>query len=732
MPGEKTMLKESQSLTQVQTGKLNQRLLSGLVGIAGLIIWLGLWKFITGGAAQPFALATALFAAAAFTISEIIQQYYPHKIGATSFKVSGWLAVSLVIAAALSLGTFLPAGLAEFASPILGRFGGTAGFLVLAVVFSGLALVQKRPWLLDLGLGCGLAAGWLGPTVARQAKFPPPPTGDAILYDRLEFVFYIAAGLLLVAYVLKIRRKDNIYVRPLWRWSTFLTLLGLALVLFDFSYQNGRQLGPGGLALFLVVFGFVAGFGFLLLMQAVLVTIGRQWKGRAWKRLGIELAKYIGVVVLMLVATVLLYFATNEELEGVLLRNTLERKVAIFWRGVFGDERFIVRENGQMAGRITDEQGKPLAGANVIVSGIAGQPYTATTDAEGRYLIKDVPAGNHLPIAARFGYQDEVARSDVWLDSGRLVVTVRPGQTRQDVNFTMKTRPVPPVVTADKTLKITSTGEAFRDNPVPSPVLRSTFTFENDGKQIEGGIIHEPEAAKGNGPFPTLLIIYPGPANAWEGVSIPLAAQGYVVISYQPQRGIDLAGDMRDVAKLMAFAQAGLYSPRADSTRITVVGGSVSTVYAYLLLRDLESSPTRDRVKAAIMYGGLVDMYRFRYDWERGALFIDPGISELEDLLVAFGRPDNRPEHYLLFSTLYHLDKGALPSTLLVHAEKDTIVPVNQSQIIDQTMSRLGISHELLVYPNIEHYLDMSQRDPTQLDMLFKTIEFLKRNAAGN
>jgi dipeptidyl aminopeptidase/acylaminoacyl peptidase len=189
---------------------------------------------------------------------------------------------------------------------------------------------------------------------------------------------------------------------------------------------------------------------------------------------------------------------------------------------------------------------------------------------------------------------------------------------------------------------------------------------------------------------------------------------------------------MRDITKLMSFAQAGLYSPRADPTKISVVGGSVSTVYAYLLLRELENSPARDRIKAAVMYGGLVDMFRFRYDWERKALYIDPGISQLEDLLIAFGRPDNRPEHYLMFSTLYHLDQKSLPPTLLVHAEKDSIVPVNQSQLIAEAATRLSIPHELLIYQNIEHYLDMSQRDPAQLDMLYKTIDFLKQNAAGS
>ncbi len=306
---------------------------------------------------------------------------------------------------------------------------------------------------------------------------------------------------------------------------------------------------------------------------------------------------------------------------------------------------------------------------------------------------------------------------------------MRPGQATGGVDFEMRPRiPLPPAG-VDKTLEIGPTSEVFRDNPLPSPALRQTFSFSNEKLKIEGGIIHQPAASKGPGPFPTLLIIYPGPASAWEGVSIPLAAQGFVVISYYPTRGIDLAGDLSDINRLMAFARAGLFSPRADPGRITVIGGSVSTQYVYLLLRGLEGSGGLVPVKAAVMYGGLVDMFRFRLDWEKGALYIDPGISELENLLIAFGRPDNRPEHYLLFSSLYHLGPASLPPTLLVHAEKDTIVPVNQTLTLDAALKGLGIPHETLIYPNIEHYLDTSQRDPAQLDMLNKTIEFLNRSA---
>jgi len=126
------------------------------------------------------------------------------------------------------------------------------------------------------------------------------------------------------------------------------------------------------------------------------------------------------------------------------------------------------------------------------------------------------------------------------------------------------------------------------------------------------------------------------------------------------------------------------------------------------------------------MYGGLADMYTYRYDWQRGALYIDPGIQALEGMLIALGRPDLRPEIYLLFSPVYHLASGSLPPLLLVHTSKDTIVPINQNTLLVNVLQKVGINHTNVIYTDIEHYLDTSKPDPSQRDMLEKTIQFLK------
>jgi dipeptidyl aminopeptidase/acylaminoacyl peptidase len=257
--------------------------------------------------------------------------------------------------------------------------------------------------------------------------------------------------------------------------------------------------------------------------------------------------------------------------------------------------------------------------------------------------------------------------------------------------------------------------------------LRRPFTYANRGKLLDGGLIHEPPAEAGPGPFPILLIIYPGEAASWEGVSAPLAARGFVVVSYFPRRLLDLEGDLDDLRLLFNLVAAGQLSTRGDRQQLALAGGSVSTVYTYLLAERIAASSGAGVVDAAVQYGGLFDLYAFRHSWESGAVLIDPGISELEYLLVAFGRPDTRPEIYLRLSPRYRIAPASLPPTLLVHAERDVIVPAEQSRLAAAGYERAGIPHRLLLYPALEHYLDISKRDPAQLDMLEQTIAFLQR-----
>ncbi|HEX5505144.1 MAG TPA: carboxypeptidase regulatory-like domain-containing protein, partial [Thermomicrobiales bacterium] len=502
-----------------------------------------------------------------------------------------------------------------------------------------------------------------------------------------------------------VRRLPPAASRLAYRWAGLIAAVGLA---------GGLLAGWGGWYAFALLAAALLAGGLAARARAG----GWRWRvafdWRALPRAGGWLALGLAVVALT-------YFATAEDLQTVLLRNTVERRAMQFWRAPTGDERFAAAPTGALAGTVRDAAGKPLAGAAVVVATVAGQTYSATSDAAGRYTIAGVPRGNYLPLAVVPGYQQGPA-----LAPGGRVATVRPGRTSGGIDFAL--RPAAPLALAGGAhdLRLGAPATATVDNPEPSAAVRRTFSFANLGLTLDDGLVHEPPASLGPGPFPILLIIYPGEPRDWEGVSIPLAAKGYVVVSYFPERLLDLAGDLDDLGVLFGLVSDGRLSARGDPTRLVLVGGSVSTVYTYLLARELARGPDRWRLRALVQYGGIFDFFRYRYSWERGRVYIDPGISGLEYLLIALGRPDTRPEIYLRLSPRYDLGPGDLPPTLLIHAGRDVIVPVEQSELADATLTRLGTPHRLLVYPTLEHYLDTSTRNPADVDMLDQTLAFLR------
>lgn len=697
--------------------------LPGLVlGVGVLGGWLAGWHILRDDADQfaPATIAAGLLAWVAAHSAFARQR----RSLARGLHWAGYGAVVLGVLAALSMGAFLPSPVAAWASPPLGRFGGFAALGLLAVFLAliepaGFADARRRGPRLDAILLAGLAALWVRQQVARQADFPTPPATAASLVPRLGFPIALAAAFALGAAILARRERGAlaagypyrdwpgaVWRRWCWRWAGVCALLGLASAL--------------------AVGAAVWAAGFLALLLGLLGGgLATSWPLRpveAWE----AVRRAAGWLLPVLAIAGLVYCTTTEDLEIVLLRNTIERRVLQFWRGAFGDERFAARPAGTIAGTVRDAAGRPVAGASVVVADVRGHAFSAVSDAAGRYRLMAVPAGNYLPLAVAPGYRQAGASG-----AGR-VATVRAGRAVGGIDFRL--RPAAPfAIAANDSLRLAPPAEMVADYPEPRAIQRRAFTFQNEGLTLDGGLVHEPLPDQGPGPFPILLVIYPGEAKDWEGVSAPLAARGFVVVSYFPRRLLDLEGDLRDLRLLLSLTLEGRLSPRGDGSRTVLIGGSVSTVYTYLLARDLEGSPDRARVRAAVQYGGLFDLFAFRRSWEEGRVTIDPGISDLEYLIIAFGRPDTRPELYLRLSPRYAVADTTLPPTLLVHADRDIIVPVEQSVFADAALTRLGVPHQFLRYPELEHYLDTSKRDPAQLDMLERTVAFLREHAGqGN
>jgi outer membrane receptor protein involved in Fe transport len=72
-------------------------------------------------------------------------------------------------------------------------------------------------------------------------------------------------------------------------------------------------------------------------------------------------------------------------------------------------------ETGKIAGRVLDEAGRPLVSANVVV---AGQTLGAASDADGYYVILNVPVGTYSVEASMVGHQS-VSVTDVRVEPDR-------------------------------------------------------------------------------------------------------------------------------------------------------------------------------------------------------------------------------------------------------------------------------------------------------------------------
>jgi hypothetical protein len=691
-----------------------RRLIGVLLGCGLLAAAIVTWRLISDSAAL-FAPVMALVGigglAAARSFGERLRP-----LGCLALRAAGGGAIGLALAASLSLGAFLPTAVAAWLSPALGRFGGPPALLLCALALAW-AGVLRRPRCpddraLDLATFLAVVACWLGAQLARQIAFPQPPTVPEILEARIWRLNWLAIGIAAAALVLRWNERARPtgrghwllaarpYGRWLWRWGAVATALGVILTV---AFGDGiwQILLP---AIALLVFGTP-----LLGLQLLNITTHLRSSARA-----------IGWLTLVLLGFTLAYAATSEDLEAVFARNTIERHTLLLWERLLGDQRAVPAATGGLAGTVRDDQGQPVAGANVVMADIAGRTYTAASDADGRFHIAAIPAGNYLPLATSPAHR-QGGRAGLL---GR-VATVRAGRTAEGVDFRLRPRPAYDPA-ANDSLRLGEQTEITIESLETSTVLRRPFTFANRGKTLDGGIVHEPLPGTGPGPFPILLIIYPGEAASWEGVSVPLAARGHVVVSFFPRRLLDHDGDMADLRILLNLAASGQFSERGDRSRIVLVGGSVSTIYTYQLAKSFAGQPFAANVPATIQYGGLYDFFAFRHSWETGRVTIDPGISELEYLIIALGRPDTRPELYLRLSPRYDIAAGSLPPTLLVHAEQDIIVPADQSVLAAEGLRAAGIPHQLLLYPELEHYLDISKRDPAQLDMLEKTIAFLQ------
>jgi acetyl esterase/lipase len=411
------------------------------------------------------------------------------------------------------------------------------------------------------------------------------------------------------------------------------------------------------------------------------------------------------LLISLLLLVTLLFLITSDNSTIWPVRNTLLYHATRWWETHVGPSQ--PAGVGALHGCIHGAGAQPLATAAVLVAERDGALHEARADANGCYEIGGLPAGYYVPIVSAPGYDPAAIRH--W----GLPTRIGAGDKAQ-LDATL----VPislPAVRPGLMLQISAPVTLTWALPQPSLAVRRQLSYDSGGQPNQLTYLYTPVAA-GDTPLPMLLAVYPGAADTWEGVSIPLAAAGYAVVAVGPAYALDLEADIAELQRLVGFARAGAL-PGADGARMALLGGSYSSLHVQALLE-------RDSgFRGVVLLGGISDIFDMRRRFEQGS-FVPP--FGLGQALIALGTPDISPERPWRYSSRFHLRRG-LPPTLLMHSRNDEIVPFQQSEQLAADLTRLSVPHEAYFFDGLSHYLLADQPSAELTELYDLTRAFLRR-----
>ena len=235
---------------------------------------------------------------------------------------------------------------------------------------------------------------------------------------------------------------------------------------------------------------------------------------------------------------------------------------------------------------------------------------------------------------------------------------------------------------------------------------------------------------KGRDPKGLPLVVFPhgGPATrdtpGFDWWAQAMASRGYAVLQVN-YRGSDGCGwtflsagfgqwgrkmqtDLSDGVRYLAAK--GTIDPK----RVCIVGGSYGG-YAALAGAALEHGVYR----CAASFGGLSDLRR-QVVYSRGM----QGLAAQRYWTRFMGADDLKDQVLQQYSPLAHAAEVDIP-VLLIHGRDDTVVPLEQSQLMAEALQRAGKPAELVVQKGADHWLS---RGDTRLAMLQAVTAFLEKN----
>lgn len=250
----------------------------------------------------------------------------------------------------------------------------------------------------------------------------------------------------------------------------------------------------------------------------------------------------------------------------------------------------------------------------------------------------------------------------------------------------------------------------------------------NDGTEIEGVLVY-PVGYQTGKRYPLLTYIHGGPEGAytksfnasWGGIPQVYAGNGYAV--FMPnfrgssnygaafaQSNAKLVGKV-DYEDILSGVDELIKRGIADESKLAVAGWSYGGYMSGWIIGHT------NRFKCAAYGAGLSNAVSY---WGNADI-----VAQRERLHG--GTPWEARKMFDEQSPLSYLTNAKTP-TLIFHGEKDERVPLGQSQETYRTLKRLGVTTQLVVYPDQGHGILVPSY---QLDKMRREFAWIEKYVAG-
>ncbi|MBK8047720.1 MAG: carboxypeptidase regulatory-like domain-containing protein [Anaerolineales bacterium] len=232
-------------------------------------------------------------------------------------------------------------------------------------------------------------------------------------------------------------------------------------------------------------------------------------------------------------------------------------------------------------------EGRPVAGATVVVAERTARPHVVLTGADGRYRIEGLPPDEYVPAAVAPGYAETALAGGLGVPA---LVAVKSGVTSHAPDLTLLSYAVeslPTELANAVHLRQTAAYTASATFPEDAVAQVRAYAFDYNGVTVDSLRLYLPITATPGVTLPLALLVAPTAIDDWQQVSVAFAAMGHALvgISPMPARGVDAEAQAQDVRVALSLAQQGALGPEVGANKPVAMGGSYSSAILARLVR---------------------------------------------------------------------------------------------------------------------------------------------------